>query len=108
MNRRDFVKGLACLTAGASALPAQLAVFEHYYEVNTPKTLLPLAAVDEIYIAGMADHSVPAWIEVFKHGEEQALNLGLNLFGGVVRWVAAPDQKIITPQLRWRITSPPY
>lgn len=105
MNRRDFVKSLALLAAGASALPAQIAVFEQYYEANTPKISGPLIAMDEIIISGMAGRSARVHVQVFGNGELR-LNLGLNAFGGVLFWRAAPDSKIVTSQLGWSITCP--
>ena len=40
------------------------------------------------------------------HLDEVKLPLGLNAFGGIVRWVAAPDQKIVVPgrELRWCVS----
>ncbi len=38
---------------------------------------------------------------------EQKLYLGMNLFGGVIRWVAAPDQKIVVQSnlFHWIVAS---
>lgn len=96
MNRRKFVSFLALLAAGAAARPEQIAAFEKYYDANTPwLTDGGLIAVDEFYIGGLATRSMPMHWQIFRSTDCQ-LNLGFNAFGGIVRWVAAPDQKIIT------------
>ncbi len=105
MNRRDFVKSLALLAAGAAALPEQIAAFERYYEVNTPKTALPLLAFDELSISGMATRSVRVFVKFFD-GDQVVLPAALNAFGGQYFWRGAPDNKIVTSKLRWEITSP--
>ncbi len=106
MDRRDFVKSLALLAAGAAALPQQIAVFERYYEVNTPKTAAPLIAFDEVSVSGMATRSVRTFINFFDGDQLLALPVGLNAFGGIYFWRAPADGKIVTRRLRWEITSP--
>ncbi len=105
MDRRQFVKSLALLAAGAAALPEQIDVFERYYEANTPKTALPLLAVDEVSISGMATRSTRVAVDFFA-GDELKLRAGLNAFGGIYFWRSPPDGKIVTPKLRWVMTSP--
>lgn len=96
MNRRKFVSFLALLAAGAAARPEQIAAFEKYYDANTPwLTDGGLIAVDELYIGGIATRSVPMTWKVYC-STNCVLNLGFNAFGGVLRWVAAPDQKLVT------------
>jgi len=106
MDRRAFVKFIALLAAGAAARPEQVAAFENYYEVNTPKIATGLVSVDEICIGGVATHSIPAQLEILRAGVPY-LKLGVNLFGGVVRWLAAPDQKIMVSacEFGWRINN---
>jgi hypothetical protein len=96
-NRRDFVKWLALTAAGMAALPQQIEAFEKYYEANTPELVKPgaLVAVDEIMLSGMATASLPVAFKFYRMDYE-ALNFGVNLFGGLLRWVATPDQKLIT------------
>jgi hypothetical protein len=109
MDRRSFVKFVAALAAGVSALPAQLEAYEKYYEINTPQTSRRLLMVDEVWLSGLATHSIPCRLNIYRD-EECVLPLGLNLFGGVVRWVAAADMKImaIRGELEWDIeTTPP-
>lgn len=95
MNRRDFVKFLALMCAGAAARPEQIEAFERYYEVNSPHTLDGLVAVDEVYLSGMAGTATPLRMGFFPNAEAGRLCLGMNAFGGIVRWAATPDQKII-------------
>ena len=94
MNRRDFVHFLAVLCAGAAAMPQQLEVFEKYYEANTPLIGTDFVAVDEIWMSGNAIGSLPVICEFYKN-DHCVLPTGLNLFGGIFRWQAAPDQKIV-------------
>jgi len=106
MDRRAFIRGIACLAAGTAALPEQIDAFERYYEVNTPPGT-PLAGLDEVCIGGIASKSMPVAFEICR-GDQRLLHFGINLFGGMLRWAALPDQKIIItkPNLRWRITAP--
>jgi hypothetical protein len=103
-NRREFVKFLALLAAGAAAKPDQIEAFERYYEANTPQGD-NLVAVDEIWLSGMAQQSEPVAVEFYKKGSV-VLPLGINCFGGMCRWQAAPDQKIIVnrPDFSWKFT----
>lgn len=105
MNRRDFVKFLALISAGVAARPDQIAAFEQYYDANTPAVERPLVAVDEIYLCGMAPRSTRLRTTFFP--DAQAMHLGLNAFGGAMRWLAAPDQKIILRRhhVAWDIES---
>lgn len=96
MNRRDFVKFLALVGAGAAALPEQVAAFERYYEVNTPLVDSGLVSVDEVFLTGMAQKSLPMMFTV-TYLDEVKLALGINAFGGLCRWCAMPDQKIVLP-----------
>ena len=103
MLRRDFIKFLALLAAGAAALPAQIEAFERYYDRNSPPMLDGDAiAVDEITLCGIATKSTVVRCVFFS-----AMNLSINAFGGVIRWLAAPDQKIVTRarDFTWEITS---
>ncbi len=103
MQRRDFLKFLALLATPAAVKPEQIAAFEHYYDLNSPKEM-PLIALDEIFVSGLAAKSTRVKIDIFR-GTDLILPFGLNAFGGITRWVATPDQKIIaTPSdLRWNI-----
>jgi len=104
MDRRGFIKHMALIAAGMAARPEQIAAFETYYEANTPDTTLPLASVDEIWISGEAKQSL-ALRAVFSWGHDQQMDLSFNAYGGIFRWVAAPDAKIIAPldEFRWQI-----
>jgi len=95
MNRRDFVKYMALIAAGTAAQSEQIAAYLTYYEANIPQTTLPLAAIDEIFIGGKASHSVRATFQLLIQDEGPTLSFSLNLYGGIVRWVAAPDGKIV-------------
>jgi hypothetical protein len=107
MDRRAFIKAIALLAAGVSALPVQVEAFERYYTVNSP-TSAPdgqLIAIDQIVVSGMATRSMPAFCK-FYTSDQCVLPFGVNLFGGVVFWSAGADQKIITTKsaFRWRIS----
>jgi hypothetical protein len=106
MNRREFVKYLA-LTAGAAALPPQIAALEQYYEINTPITPGPYLAMDEVYIGGIANiGSTPLKIGFYQNGLV-ILNCSLNAFGGCYFWRGALDHKIIANpanELTWKIS----
>ncbi len=94
MDRREFVRFIALMAAGTAAMPEQVEAFTHYFETNTPLTPSGLVCVDEIYIGGTATKSTVAKVQLLCD-DEPVLNLALNLFGGVVRWVAAPQQMIM-------------
>jgi hypothetical protein len=66
-----------------------------------------LAAVDEIFVSGMAEKSLPVAINLWVAGEPKTPGIGCNLFGGIIRWLAAPDQKIVGPafDIKWQIKS---
>ncbi len=110
MTRREFVEHIALLAAGAAALPQQIAAFTNYYEINAAKSATGLVAIDEIYIGGMATCSVPMTFDFFTRESDASstflLKLAMNTFGSVVRWVAAPDQKIVVPagNFHWQAT----
>lgn len=101
MNRRDFIKFIALTAAGTSALPQQVAALERYYEVNSPQ-VEGLISVDEVIISGMADRSMILQCDFFSNNNN-VLNFGLNAFGAILRWVAAPNQQIVTNRFRWEI-----
>ncbi len=104
MQRRDFLRFLALLATPAAVMPEQIAAFEYYYDRNSPKEM-PLIAVDEISVSGLAANSPRVKIDIFWGGDLK-LALGLNAFGGIIRWVATPEQKIIAApnDVRWNIT----
>lgn len=102
VDRRKFIKHLALIAAGSAALPAQIQAFEKYYEENTPRVFDDLIAVDEIMISGLGGSSLPVDFVVYE-GAEMQLSFAINLFGGILRWVAAPDQKIILDPIDLRI-----
>lgn len=94
MERRNFVKFLALLAAGAAAKPEQIFAFEQYYEANTPFGE-GLVAVDEINVAGLSWTATPVLCD-FLVKDKIRLPLAFNGFGGIMHWKAGPDQKIIT------------
>ena len=106
MDRRAFVKFLALMAAGAAAKPEQIAAYEHYYDVNTPATDGPFIAVDEVMLGGTARLSTVVQVRILSQSTN-TLNLAINAFGGIFRWHAAPDQKIITDELSWHIEYDP-
>jgi hypothetical protein len=111
MDRRDFIRGIAVLCAGAAALPEQIDFFEKYYTANAPAGELT-AAVDELLLSGTATKSMPVHFRLYRPGSDELsralINVGCNLFGGMMRWAAMPDQKIIVGKagLRWRLQVP--
>ena len=107
-TRRDFIKYLALIAAGAAALPQQIEAFEKYYEANTPFGD-ELVAIDEVFLSGVATKSTPIWFELYRN-DRMVSKWGMNTFGGILRWTAMPDQKIIAsrPDIFWRITAPKH
>jgi hypothetical protein len=108
MDRRDFVQFLAAIAAGMSAMPEQLAAFEKYYEANVPNTSEELVSVDEIWMCGTASKSTILSAVFFPESKWQT-KLAINAFGGILRWYAMPDQKIVLPasNLTWNVKSSP-
>jgi hypothetical protein len=95
-TRRDFVRMMALLAAGAAALPEQIDVFQRYYEANTPLIGGPFIAVDEVFIGGLASGgSTPIRLNLFAE-DINVLPLALNAFGGVAFWRASPDGKLVS------------
>ena len=109
MDRREFVKFIALLAAGAAAAPEQVEAYTHYFETNTPLVPSGLVCVDEIIIGGTANKSTVAHVQLF-HDEEPVLNFAVNLFGGWVRWLAAPQQMImaVAGDLKLEIDKPQF
>lgn len=104
MNRREFIKHIALMAAGASALPEQLQAFEAYFLRNTPLLGEPFICFDELTVAGLAEKSAPVRIAIFD-GDNNVLSGGLNAFGGAYYWRGFQDQKIMMSlrQARWKI-----
>jgi hypothetical protein len=104
MDRREFVKFIALMSAGAAALPEQVSAFERYYDINTPRVGKQFAGVDEIMLCGTATRSVVVKANFHKE-DELILPLSFNAFGGIMRWVAAPQQTImcLPGDFSWRI-----
>lgn len=105
MNRREFIATIAAIAACGSSRPETLLALTKYYEINTPATE-PLLCFDELLLGGLAARSSPLRFTIFD-GELPILLMGFNAFGGVLRWVAAPDQKVMMPvrNARWKIES---
>jgi len=108
MDRRSFIEFIALLSAGAAARPEQITAYEKYYIANTPGVPGDLVAVDEVWASGMASCSTRIRLEFVWDGPENKpnLTLGLNAFGGTIRWVAPVDQKIIAVKhtFAWKVT----
>jgi hypothetical protein len=107
MNRRDFIKLIAVMSAGTAALPQQIAAFETFYLKNSPLLGEPFICLDEVSISGLATDSAPVRIDIFD-GDENVLPCGLNAFGGVYFWRAGPEHKIVMPSRKamWKVGSP--
>ena len=103
-NRREFVKFIALLAAGAAALPQQIEAYTKYYDANTPLTGGPFIAMDEVWMSGLATKSTRVRMTLF-HQDRSEYTWSFNAFGGVVRWVAAPDMKLVAIEkdLKWRL-----
>jgi hypothetical protein len=106
MNRRDFVRFLGITAAGAAALPEQIEAFTAYYDANTPETGEPLVAVDDIFVCGNAACSTLVTATFFI-GTLVEKPVAFNAFGGIIRWTAAPDQKIVLRRsdVSWKMTA---
>jgi hypothetical protein len=105
-SRREFIRHIALLAAGVAALPEQIAAFTQYYDRNTP-AIGPFVAIDEVYMAGMANVSTPMWLEIMC-GSTTLIPLGFNAFGGIVMWRAQAEGKIVTRtgDLTWKFSQP--
>jgi len=107
-NRTDFIKFIARLCAGQSALPNQIEAFEKYYDANAPHAD-NLIAVDEVLISGTANKSMPVVFELYKN--DKKVNVcAINLFGGIYRWYTGPDQKVIAAEsdIYWQVRRNTY
>lgn len=94
MNRRDFIKHLALLTAATATLPEIVLEYEKSITINAIKNVdTGLIFVDEINICGMAGYSSPMAAKFITNGMDD-LDIGLNLFGGIYRWVAMPGHAL--------------
>jgi hypothetical protein len=99
MTRNEFIKFLG------AGIPETV----KYYEINTPGIKIgrtDLVAIDEISIGGIARTS----IRLICHFRSKEINLclALNAFGGIYRWVASDNMKIVTRRkdFSWKIESP--
>jgi hypothetical protein len=109
MERREFIRHLALLAAGVAALPEQILAFERLYTVNAPPAHVTkgLIAVKDVYLGGLAERSTPVIADFFTTKGQPNIRLALNLFGGVVRWVGAPDCPLRVAsfeEFHWEIT----
>lgn len=104
MNRTEFIDHLATLSAGEFANPDQIAAFKRYYHLNSGNADKFLVAVDEIYIGGTASKSVVVRFVLEVNGAI-ILRFTMNLYGGVVRWRATPDQHFVgsASHIKWSI-----
>ena len=109
MTRREFIRNLALIAAGATALPEQIDALEQFYERNAPAGLTTLLAVDSIFIGGIAPISTPLIFDLML-GNQMKLRFPWNAFGGVMQWSAMPDQRILAApgDLRWNVRGPMY
>lgn len=104
MNRREFVKHLALLAAGAAALPSQVAAFERLYEANTSgplATSTSLLSVNDIVIGFGGTPRDAAAVVRFFNGESAPLAFPLNT-RATIRWIPAPDCPFLTSRDRFR------
>lgn len=109
MNRRDFLRNIALVAIGHAALPQQIEALTNIFDINAPKLSAGLIAIDEIYIGGMAEKSAPTIFEFIKSSNKSPiLNLSMNLFGGVVRWVATPEGRIFTREEDFILKARPF
>jgi len=107
LSRREFIRNLAVLTAGAAALPEQILAFEKLYTVNAVPDVTGLVAITDITLIGTASVSKPLLMN-FHNESVQELVLGLNCFGGIMRWLAVPSDpiRLTTPKkFRYEIIS---
>jgi hypothetical protein len=110
MDRRDFIKHLALLAAGAAALPEQVLAFERHYTLNAMGAT-GLAAVDRFMICGLATSQRAVEFNIMLGNSTYSrpcMSMGINLFGGVLSWAALPDEKLVGPaeDIGWSISAP--
>lgn len=103
MNRREFIHTMACITIGYAALPEQIKALEKLYSINAPKVETGLIQIDDIWISGVADWSCPITLKISYQLDN--INLTLNAFGGIARWVGTPEGRIICEEnkLKWEV-----
>ena len=106
MIRREFVKHLALLAAGAAALPSQIAAFEQLYEANTRSFG---ERSDLIFIRDMifGFDGVPGDVATrvsLLRGDQTLFQIALNK-RATFRWVGVPELPLISPvkDLHWDI-----
>lgn len=111
MIRRDFVKMMALLAAGASAMPEQIAAFETIYDANTPRRL----GLGELWSKDFV--SIEDWVIGFDMvGADRTYNMGL--YDGntavlsfalnqraLMRYVRPPQVPVLSrlKTLRWEV-----
>ena len=107
MNRREFIRHLALIAAGSTAISQQIDALERFYEANAPAGASTLIALDDICIGGVAPVSTPLIFDLLR-GDRMVLRFPWNAFGGMVRWSPMPDQRLIAApgELRWEIRPP--
>lgn len=119
MTRREFVKHLALLAAGAMAMPAQIAAFERTYDVNSRifGERTDLLAVSEF---SFGFEGVPqdlmAVVSFIRRSNGTDLTNGTDLIRIVMnyrsnyRWIPQPDAPLLSTvaDLQWDIDGGPY
>lgn len=110
MNRRDFLRNLALISAGPLVMPDfQMDALISTFEKNCP-VAKNLIAIDDVCIMGLAKSSRPV-LAIFSRDTVPILNLGLNLFGGIYRWVAPAQSPFLfssLDNLKFRIGEHPH
>jgi hypothetical protein len=94
-SRREFLRHIAAISVGTAAVPEQIDILERIYNINTPEIEKDLISVDEIWISGLAKFSSPTSVIINCGPFLAPLYLTVNCFGGIVRWVATAEGKII-------------
>lgn len=94
MNRREFLRNMACVAIGSATLTEQIDALERIYLVNTPLIEKGLIHIDDIMLSGYANWSCPLTLNINFGDSLDELNFGMNAFGGVLRWVGTPEGRI--------------
>lgn len=107
MNRREFVKYLALLAAGAAAMPAQIAAYERLYNANMPDAGSGLISVREFFCGFQGTPRDCVALVTVGHGSTKAMPFAMNT-RSFLRWVAAPDTPLLVKaeEFYWTVIDP--
>jgi hypothetical protein len=96
LTRDQFIRRAVSLSALGLSHIEQFEEYRRHFDGLTPHAD-GLVMVQEIYIGGTAEKSTPAVCR-FLRGDDELIRLSVNLFGGVIRWVARADSPLVATE----------